>query len=102
MGFLTSVNETTGEYAPGYFQSPINKYNSSSTVSGFLLRPCAGLKQHFPLNHYWHITLNEYVGVLANDLTHVGTKGAVHPGYIMFQMGVMRKFHAARRMASEQ
>lgn len=93
MGFQTSIDETTGIYTPGSYQTPDHSYNSSTTVSGFIFRPGIGLKQHFPINKFWHITLNEGYSLLVTDLTHVADIGSVHPAYLMFQLGVMRKFH---------
>ena len=93
MGFQTNVNETTGIYAPGSYQDADHSYNSSTQVSGFIFRPGFGLKQHFPISKFWHITLSEGYSLLATDLTHVGDIGSVHPAYIMFKLGVMRKFH---------
>ena len=93
MGFQTNANEQTSVYATGTATDPERVYDSSPMVSGFFFRPGFGLKQHFPINKFWHITLNEGYSVLMTDLTHVGAKGAVHPAYLMFQLGVMRKFH---------
>lgn len=101
MGFLTSVNETTGIYTPGTYQTPDHSYNSSTEVSGFILRPGFGLKQHFPLSKMWHLTLNEGYSLLVTDLTHAGAIGSVHPAYLMFQMGVMRKFHQPKSHSKE-
>ncbi|MBC7552798.1 MAG: hypothetical protein H7257_02340 [Taibaiella sp.] len=93
MGFLTSFNETTGVYGQGSYQTPDYSYNSSGNVRGFIFRPGLGLKQHFPISRYWHITLSESYSLLATDLTHIGEFGGIHPAYIMFKLGVMRKFH---------
>ncbi len=100
MGFVTNTNEVTGIYTPGSYNTPDHSYDSSPLVSGFIFRPGFGLKQHFPINKFWHITLSEGYSVLVTDLTHVANIGAVHPAYLMFKMGVMRKFHqplSARR-----
>ncbi len=101
LGFLTSVNESTGVYDAGTYTTPASTYNSSTLVSGFIFRPGFGLKQHFPISKFWHITLSEGYSLLATDLTHVGSIGPVHPAYLMFKMGVMRKFHRPRSSSKE-
>lgn len=96
MGFLTSANQSSSEYYSGTDMTPYTTYNSTSTVSEFIFRPGFGLKQHFPISRMWHITFNEGFSFGATDLTHLGTSNntdGIHPGYLTFQMGVMRKFH---------
>ncbi len=101
MGFLTNASETTGTYAPGTYQDPSVTYNSSDQVSGFIFRPGIGLKQHIPINRFWHITISESFSYMATDLTHVSNLGAVHPGTVALQMGFMRKFHRPKMITNE-
>lgn len=101
MGFLTSTNQETREYADADDLVPVSVYNSQNTVSKFIFRPGFGLKQHFPLSKMWHVTFKEGFSILATDLTHLGNGNdeAIHPGYVTLQMGVMRKFHRPRHVA---
>lgn len=97
LGFLTNGNQTTYIYD---ISNPVakNTYNSTSDISSFILRPAIGLRQHFPLTKNWHLTLNESFALTVSDLTQVSTLNSLRPGYLTFQMGVMRKFHRPRYM----
>ena len=102
LGFLTNGNETTNEYTNGNWTTPSNSYNSVSNISGFIMRPTFGLKQHVPLSKFWHFTLNEGFGFLVTDLTHAGNLNTIHPGFVSLQMGVMRKFHRPKTQSADK
>jgi len=98
LGFLTNAHETYYAEGTGNQPQPLPQPTKIDNVSSFIFRPGIGLKQHVPLNHYWHITFSEGYGVLLTDLTHLGKSEAIHPGYLTLQMGFMRKFHRPKYM----
>lgn len=65
------------------------------SINNPIFRIGMGIKQHFPVSRMWQITLNEgYSFMPFGDLSSpdgVNDK-SLHPGYVSFQVGVMRKF----------
>ena len=66
---------------------------ADDNVNHFIFRFGAGIREHIPVSKLWHITFSEGYMVMTNNLTYNGAMGGVHPGMVMFQMGVMRKLH---------
>ena len=100
-GFLTSANEMTQQFTDGAATIHYASYNSVNNVNKFIFRPTIGFKQHFPLGKKWHFTLNEGFSFAVTDLTLIGDQGAIHPGAVTLQMGVMRKFHRPKHSVKE-
>ena len=96
MGFLLAGQQTTSNDIYKSIQIGSDQAagaTADDNINHFILRLGGGLREHIPISKLWHITFSESLLYMTNNLTYNGNMGGVHPGMIMFQMGVMRKLH---------
>ena len=100
MGFILQGQQTTSNNIYNSIQIGSDQAagaNADDNINHFIVRLGGGLREHIPISKLWHITFSEGLLFITNNLTYNGNMGGVHPGMIMFQMGVMRKLHNPAR-----
>jgi hypothetical protein len=97
IGYLLSGEQRSHDYNSiyGYPHSSYDTvYSSNGYIKGFIFHLNFGFEEHIRLNSQWHILLNEGFSLFSSDMTYLANPGTdVHPGYILLQIGVMRKYN---------